>query len=258
MKHRFLHKAFVLGIMLTAFVASAQTTYVVSVGIERYKYPSICNPLNCSVADARAMANFFYDYNGSKVFMLLNENATRSHILSVLKNQFRKAKPKDVIIFVYSGHGTKGGLSTYDTRDLATLVSYDEVQAIMKSSPAKRKVIIADACYSGGLAINGTSNGRGRRKQDVSPAHVMICTSSRPNETSMESRSMSNSFFMDSVLKAFNGSADANNDGKVTARELFNYVSERVVRYSGGRQHPQIWGRFDDNMVIVKLKRDKR
>lgn len=254
MKHCFLHRALVLLSMVLAFAATAQTTYVVSVGIERYKYSSICPPLNCSVADARAMSNFFYNYNGSKVFMLLNENATRSHILSVLKKQFSKAKPEDEIIFVYSGHGTKGGLSTYDTRNLATMVTYDDVQSIMKSSRAKRKVIIADACYSGGLTLSGTRTGGGKRRQNVNSTQVMICTSSRPNEMSLESESMTNSFFMESVLKAFNGSADANNDGKVTARELFNYVSERVVGYSMGRQHPQIWGRFDDNMVIVKLK----
>ena len=82
----------------------------------------------------------------------------------------------------------------------------------------------------------------------------MLYTSSRPEEPSWERSDMTNSFFISRVLEAFRGAADANNDKKVTARELFNYVNPRVISDTYGKQHPQMWGRFDDSMVVVYVK----
>lgn len=228
----------------------AQKTYVVSVGIGNYKYPKICNYLPCSEGDARAVSRFFHNYNGSSVFMLLNENATRSHILKVLKKEFAKSTAKDEIIFVFSGHGLEGGLTCYETKDINSIITYEEILNIMKSSKARRKILLTMACYSGGLAQQSVS----RKSNYNKNSSVMIYTSSRPNETSWEWGLMNNSFFIDRVLEAFKGAADANNDKKVTARELFNYVNPRVINDTENKQHPQLWGRFDDSMVVVYVK----
>ena len=240
----------VLLLILCSFNVYAQKTYVVSVGLGEYKYPDIAPPLPCSVGDARAVSHFFHDYNGSKVFMLLNENATRDHILKVLRSQFSKSTAKDEIIFVFSGHGVQGGLTCYETRDASSIISYNEIQNIMKSAKARRKVILAMACYSGGLTLK--SNNNSRRKTEKSS--VMLYTSSRSNEVSWEHPLMTNSFFISRVLEGFRGAADKNHDRKVTARELFNYVNPNVINDTGGKQHPQLWGRFDDSMVVVYVK----
>ncbi len=231
--------------------AYTQKTYVVSVGIGNYKYPEVAPPLPCSVGDARAMSRFFYNYNGSSVFMLLNENATRNHILRVLKSEFSKSTPNDEIIFVYSGHGVQGGLTSYETKDASSLITYNEIQNIMKSAKARRKVIIAMACYSGGLTLRDNNRTQRRNTQKTS---VMLYTSSRANESSWESADMTNSYFISRVLEAFRGAADKNGDKKVTARELFNYVNPRVISDTYGKQHPQMWGKFDDSMVVVYVK----
>ena len=65
---------------------------------------------------------------------------------------------------------------------------------------------------------------------------------------------MRNSFFITRILEGFRGAADVNNDKKVTARELFNYVNPNVINDTKGQQHPQLWGRFDDSMVVVYVK----
>lgn len=253
MKHLECNKQFftaVLLLILCSFNMYAQKTYVVSVGLGEYKYPDIAPPLPCSVGDAKAVSHFFHDYNGSKVFMLINENATRDHILKVLRSQFAKSTAKDEIIFVFSGHGIQGGLTCYETKDASSIISYNEIQNIMKSAKARRKVILAMACYSGGLTLK--SNNNSRRKTEKSS--VMLYTSSRSNEVSWERMDMRNSFFISRVLEGFRGAADKNNDRKVTARELFNYVNPNVINDTGGRQHPQLWGRFDDSMVVVYVK----
>lgn len=237
-------------LMLGMLNMYGQRTYVVSVGLGEYMYPEIAPPLPCSVGDAKAVSHFFHDYNGSKVFMLLNENATRDHILKVLRQQFSKSTAKDEIIFVFSGHGVQGGLTCYETRDMSSIISYNEIQDIMKTAKARRKIILAMACYSGGLTLKNSNNSR--RKTEKSA--VMLYTSSRPDEVSWERSDMRNSFFVSRILQGFRGAADKNNDRKVTARELFNYVNPKVILDTGGRQHPQLWGRFDDSMVVVYVK----
>lgn len=241
--------------VLSCMISYAQKTYVVAIGLGNYKYPEVAPPLPCSVGDARAISHFFHNYNGSKVFMLLNENATRSHILKVLKTEFSKSTANDEIIFVFSGHGVQGGLTTYETKDETSIISYNEIQNIMKAAKARRKVILAMACYSGGLTLekpNGSKQpDRIRRTEKTS---VMIYTSSRASEVSWERNDMTNSFFINRILEAFRGAADRNRDNKVTARELFNYVNPRVISDTNNLQHPQMWGKFDDSMVVVYVK----
>lgn len=235
--------------------AFSQKTYVVAVGLTDYKYPEICPPVGCCIRDARSMANYFHDYNGSEVFMLLNKNATRSHILKVLKTQFSKSSVNDEVIFVFCGHGVQGGLTCYETRTANDIISYNEIQDIMKSVKARRKVILAMACYSGGLTKKSNNNNpqqHARRK--VNKTNVMLYTSSRADEPSWARDDMKNSFFINRILRAFNGDADKNGDGKVTARELFNYVNPNVIKDTSGAQHPQMWGNFDDSMVVVYVK----
>ena len=184
--------------------------------------------------------------------MLLDENATRSHIQKVLEREFSKAGTEDEIIFAFSGHGIPGGLTCYETCDMETIITYNEIQNIMKKAKARRKIILAMACHSGGLNLKHRSDEGYSRKTDKSS--VMIYSSSRPEEVSWENSLMRNSFFMTRLLEGLRGSADKNNDKKVTARELFNYVNPRVINDTGNRQHPQLWGSFDDSMVVVYVK----
>ncbi len=237
-------------LVLCSLNMNAQKTYVVSVGLGEYKYPEIAPPLPCSLGDARAVSHFFHNYNGSKVFMLLNENATRSHILKVLRTEFSKSTINDEIIFVFSGHGIQGGLTCYETKDMSSIITYNEIQNIMKSAKARRKIILAMACYSGGLTLKSDNY----NKKKTEKSSVMLYTSSRPGEVSWERSDMTNSFFVSRILQAFHGAADKNSDRKITARELFNYVNPKVVYDTGGRQHPQLWGKFDDSMVVVYVK----
>lgn len=241
--------------LVSSLVAYGQKTYVVSVGIGTYLHPDVAPSLPCSVNDARAMAHFFHDYNGSEVFMLLNQNATHDHILKVLKSHFSKSTENDEIIFFFCGHGLQGGLTSYDIQDASTVITYNDIQDIMLSAKARRKIIIAMSCFSGGLTLKKLDNGNNNYSQrKTKKTSVMIFTSSRADEPSWMRKDMTNSFFVNRILKAFHGAADRNGDRKITARELFNYVSPNVALDTGLMQHPQMWGSFDDSMVVVYVK----
>lgn len=239
--------ALAFALMMPFCFISAQKTYLVAVGLNNYDDGE--NPLPCSIGDARAICSFFNQYGNCDVFMLKDSNATRDHILRVLKQQFSKAGPADEIIFAYSGHGFDGGLTCYDTKNV---LYCSEIQEILRKSPAKRKVMLINSCHSGSFSKKYGYTPRGNYKSNNS--NVMLFLSSRASESSWERTDMYNSYFFTRLLQALKGAADRNNDRKVTARELFNYVYEGVIYDTGGRQHPQMYGRFADDMVVVNVK----
>ena len=63
---------------------------------------------------------------------------------------------------------------------------------------------------------------------------------------------MNKGFFTSCLQNGLRGRADANGDRIITAKELFDYVSKGVKRLSGDKQHPVMWGRFSDEMVVMK------
>lgn len=232
--------------------ATARTTYIVAVGLNKYENSNCFAQLECPVNDVRAFANFYRCYNGSNVVMLTDHNATRKGILHALERQFSKATADDEIIFAYSGHGLPGYLSAYDSKgSLSTLISYDEVQHIMKKAKANRKMIFAMSCHAGCMTLQPANDLKNRPEDDT---NVLTFVSCRPHEEPYEVHGMRNTFFFSRVMEALKGQADYNKDRKVTAREMFSYVNGRVIMDTQNTQHPQMRGNFKDNMVIVNVK----
>jgi uncharacterized caspase-like protein len=232
--------------------AFAQKTYVVCVGLVSYDDAGV-QTLSCSDDDMNGVAKLFKSQKDSEVFMLLSKNATRDHIIRVLKNQFAKAEYQDEIIFAYSGHGFDGGITCYDTKNV--IYNY-EIQQIMRSSKAHRKIMFVDCCHSGSFSKKYVNNNNNSGNSDYKSrnSNVMLFLSCRANENSRESPSMKMSFFFSALVEALEGEADKNKDNNVTARELFNYVYAQVVYCTSNKQHPQMYGKFPDDMIIVKTK----
>lgn len=230
-------------VMIMAIMALEAMTYIVCVGLTNYDNGE--NPLPCSRADVNSIARFFDARKDAEVYMLLDRNATRAHIMKVLRTQFAKSKPNDEIIFAYSGHGFDGGLSCYDTRNV---IYCNEIQKIMGNSNAKRKVMFVMACHSGSFTRYYKKQYSYANNKD---SEVMLYLSSRASESSWERSDWKLSFFFKHLIDGMGGQADSNGDRKVTARELFNYVNRRVIRDTRGMQHPQMFGKFSDNMVLA-------
>ena len=119
----------------------------------------------------------------------------------------------------------------------------------MARSACPNKMMFVEACYSG--AIRVSSSHAPSSAAAAKRAGVMLFLSSRTGETSIERRDMANGFFTTYLLSGLKGQADANADRTITARELFDYVSNGVRRISGGKQHPVMWGSFSDKMPVM-------
>lgn len=237
--------ATILVLLLFAFCSVARADiYVVSVGVSKYQRG---NNLRLCDDDARIISTI-YKTHTDHVVTLTDQQATRDNIVQAMSSMFSRAKAEDMVVFFFSGHGYKGGLCPYDmgARNKNGL-SYETIYSIFSSCKAKRKIILADACKSGGL-----------RKEDKratsvysSSADVILFLSSRTEENSIENQEMKNGMFTAYLERGLRGGADDNRDKKITAKEIFTFVSTGVKQLSRNKQHPVMWGNFDDNFVIL-------
>ncbi len=210
--------------------------------------------LNSADKDATSFYNYLVLSNKSEnrtnFTLLLNEDATQINILNALQMQFRKATPKDRIIFYFSGHGNKGMFCTYNINSSKHLY-HDQIRNIFKSSQGNLKLCIADACHAGSIRPVKSSNSvvLNRKQSDV-----IVFMSSRPEQSSRESRFLDNGFFTYYLLKAMKGEADTNADHIVTAREMYLYVRRNVLNATQNQQTPQMFGTFDQNEIMCKYR----
>lgn len=212
--------------------------YLVAVGVT--DYPGTQNDLTLPAKDAEAMSKLYKKNNSAQTVLLTNSDATISNIVSQMNRLYAQAKADDIVVFFFSGHGTKGSFCAYDG-----LLSYDKIRDSMARSSCKNKMIFADACFSGKMRQEG-------HQEHSSSLNIMLFLSSRDTETSIESPSMKNGFFTSCLLRCLKGGADLNGDRIITAKELFTSVSAGVITLSSDKQHPVMWGNFDDNMPVMK------
>ena len=56
------------------------------------------------------------------------------------------------------------------------------------------------------------------------------------------------------LVTGLRGAADANADGIITIRELYDYVYRKVAESTGGKQHPELKGNFDNSLPLSVIK----
>lgn len=208
-------------------------------------YPGELNDLSLSAFDAVTMRNLYEKNGHANVVSYVNSEAIKRNVLLAIENIFYKASEEDVIVFFFSGHGKPGCFICYDG-----ILKYDEITSIMGRSKARRKLIFADACFSGKVREE-TAETDGEIKGDV-----LFFLSCRSGETSIEmTKGWQNSLFTAHLERGLRGGADANRDRVITAKELYDFVNSGVSMQSKGKQHPVMWGRFSKDMPIMIWER---
>lgn len=226
-------------LFFACFATMQAKTYVVCIGIA--DYPGMDNDLMLSATDAITIQNVFEKNNNAHVVTYINEQATINNVTRAIEETFCKADEQDAIIFFFSGHGLPGFFICYDG-----VLKYDKLTSIMGRSKSKCKLVFADACFSGKVREETVE------ANEVIEGDVLFFLSSRSSETSIErKKGWRNSLFTAYLERGLRGGADDNRDRIITARELFKFVSQGVAKQSNNRQHPVMWGRFNDDMPIM-------
>ncbi len=137
------------------------------VGVGNYQHePDLNVPI--TAADAQAVAEALRDpqscgYPEAQVTLLTNAAATRDGILAALTDLAARAKPDDTVLLFYSGHGAYSAdgayqLTTHDTRlaqdkvVAGTAISQPELLDRLRAIPARRLILLINACHAGELS----------------------------------------------------------------------------------------------------------
>jgi uncharacterized caspase-like protein len=180
--------------------------------------------------------------------------ATLERIKSSLRQISEQANSNDIILFYFSGHGINGAFLPSDYDGNTQILKHKEVLEIMENSPAKSKIIIADACYAGSFTNKGA---KGDYNLDAfynafenTKGGTLLLLSSKEQETSSESKILRQGVFSYYLIKGLSGSANRNNDQIITVEELFEYVFANVVSFTHRNQNPIIMGNYDKDMPL--------
>ena len=235
--------------------------WAVVIGIAAYNHMPV---LRYTDDDAYRMYAFLKSPEGgalddSHIRILIDEEATLSNIKKTMAEIFNQAGRNDLVLLYYSGHGLPGAFLPYDFDGYSNKLFHEEINALLKRSPAKYKLCIADACHSGSLLAMRGSNPNMlanyyNRLAQANPGTALIM-SSKSEETSLESSGLRQGVFSHYLIRGLKGEADKDADGYVTVQELYNFVYTNVRAYTGNMQSPLIQGDYDRSMPVA-IRRD--
>lgn len=254
--------------------------WAVIIGISDYKDSRIAG-LRYSAADARAFNKWLVSQKGgryapSRVKMFLDSKATAQNIRNALFNWLGQALEEDTVMIYFAGHGSPQSpdypqnlfLLPYDAQydDVATtgFPMWDIETALKRFIKARKVVVIADACHSGGIGQSFDIARRATRGITINPISsgiqnlskigdgIAVISASDDRQFSQEGKNWGggHGVFTYFLLKGLNGEADYNKDGHITLGELIPYLSEQVRRETSNAQSPTVSGKFDPALSI--------
>lgn len=134
------------------------TLHLIGIGATNYQNSEM--NLDYPVKDIQDVFELFkqkqQDYIAIKTTCWFNEEATLANILQI-REQLLQTKVDDIVILYYAGHGVFDKdrsyfLATYDmdfSNPSTKGVPYDTLEMLLEAIPARKKLILLDACHAG-------------------------------------------------------------------------------------------------------------
>lgn len=257
--------ALLLGLSLAFSSSAAPRRFALLIGSNRGDPGE--EPLHYAASDAERMARVLMDVGGfapEDVQVLTSAEASSVRRALIFLNSRVRDEADGALLFVfYSGHGDASSIHLDgDHLDLA------EFKALLHSSPASVRVLVIDACRSGGITmVKGGHPAPAFQvevQNELSTEGTALLASSAASEDSQESEELKASVFTHFLASALLRAGDANGDGQVALGEAFAYASERTTASTAsswsGPQHPsykyELGGRGE--LVLTRPLRGRR
>lgn len=232
-----------------AFQPPYRESWAAIIGIDDYQsWPK----LRYATHDAQGVRDVLvqkYNFKPDQVFLLLDKQATRQNILSLLGDKLGNpglVKHEDRVFVFFAGHGATRKLAS--GRDLGYIIPVDadltnyqgqaismtNFQDIAEAIPAKHVLFVMDSCYSGlALTRGGGMAASENYLQEISRRGArQIFTAGGADQQVADNGPNGHSVFTWTLLEALDGRADLNGDGVITATELAAYVAPAVSALS--------------------------
>lgn len=256
-------------------------THLFILSVSRYRDSSY--NLKYAAKDGRDLIQLFRNrYRNLLVDSLINEKATRHNILS-LKSKLMQTGVNDRVIVFISGHGLldKSFNFYFATADMdfnhpeRNGVSYDQINQLLDGIPARKKLLLMDACHSGEVdkegkilvsspqndTLKGNADFAKKGGKLVNTNRItlqnsfdlmqdlfselsnsngaVVISAARGTGYALESSKWNNGAFSYALLNGLGGrKADSNTDGSITISELSAYIIQEVESLTQGSQKP--------------------
>ena len=239
--------------------------YVFSVGINQYKN-SVYN-LNYAQPDALAFTQKIMQrskrmFKNVHFHELYDERAVKENIVNTFYDIIANAKPQDVFVFYYAGHGS---IDATDPNAEYYLVPHDvtkiygdtqlldekgisatELKQLLGSVRSQKQLILLDACHSGGavktLLTRAAASEEKAIFQLARSTGVVLIAASGTQQFATEFEALGHGVFTYSLLEVLDGKGDAGSDQKITVNEVKAYMEDRVpelsLEHGGKAQYP--------------------
>jgi uncharacterized caspase-like protein len=245
--------------------------YALLLGNCSYSDP-LLPPLRSPRADAEGLAEYLLDPRCGafdQVDVLID--AERAVAEREIRKLFANKLASDVLLLYFSGHGVVHAedgsfyLATPDTdytMPIGTAIEKSYVKKLMEFSKAKGMAVVLDCCYSGAFVegFKGAGDNVGAALRDLhgnrQGCYVITATSGvQAAQDHAAEHGGRYSLFTGFLLEGLqSGTADVDQDGLISFRDAFEYVSQRTVA-SGRKQKPQLYAMREDGPLVLARSR---
>ena len=253
--------------------------YFIGIGVS--KYVDIKRNLKYADKDIRNLTKFFsQEFNKKVVIDTLTNSMVTLENIKALKAKLEKTSVDDIVIISFSGHGMVDDKFNFyfGTHDIdfenpkQRGLSYEDIQSLLDNIPARRKLLLLDACHSGEFDNNedlkkvedtnqkdvshrgsiAIGNKTGTKDQQTSFELMQslfsdvnrgngsyVISASGGKEFAFEEKEFNGGVFTYSLIKAMKTALKGiNSDKTIRMSELKSAVYKQVTEITKGQQKP--------------------
>lgn len=250
--------------------------HILAVGINHYRNPRY--NLNYGRADASAFVDSIIAggdsiYSRVVVDTLFDDAATGAALRAALQRAAAHARPEDVFVFYYAGHGTvdQGSDSSHfylvptdvtqmsDGAQLASLgLSNSELLDLLAQIPARKKLMVIDACQSGELLQSFARRGAAEERaiaQLARSSGIYVISATDGDQFASEVAQLGHGVFTYALLQAISGDhAGARRErmvGEIVSAAA-RLIPELSQKHRTQPQYPMVFSNGQDFPLVVR------
>lgn len=261
--------------------------FLFTIAVNKYQNPNY--NLRYALNDGRKLTDYLSrHYQGKIITDSFYNNRATKEALRIIRSRLKETKVDDKVIIMLSGHGTldKSRFEFYfGTHDIdfnnpsRRGISYHEIEGLLKNIPARKKLILIDACHSGlydakakttateadTIQINGQNAvirnagkiGKTATEIEKKSFELMqeifwnveksdgtfVMAASSGDSYAIELAGLNNGVFTYAMLDALN----LDKSGRLSIKQLGDIVIRNVKAMTKGRQNPELRKEYIDS-----------
>ena len=190
--------------------------------------------------------------------LLLDYEASSGNVLKALDEIRKQARPGDLMVFMFAGHGVRQQGEYYLLTREADLsrslkdasLSGEALRGALSEMDCP-VFLLMDACYAAS-GVKGFLPATDSLTSNLTEESVGVTVMAAAMANEKSSATVDNGLFTAAFLKALRSGHGDPYDGKVYSFHLFSTVFSEVRHASGGRQNPHLTSPWTDPPIVLR------